>query len=298
MHDVIVVGGSYAGMAAALQLVRARRSVLVIDADERRNRFTEHAYGFLGQDGVPPDEIWRQAQQQLEAYPNLGWHHGTVQEFSGEIGAFCVRTDKGEAFTAHRILLATGVRDELPDIPGLAERWGKSVLHCPYCHGYELNNGPIAVIAFNPVSLHQAEIMPEWGATTFFTNGSSSLEDEQRAHLLRRGVTLNDTEISRIEGTADIVLEDGRKLEFPAIFVVSNTYPSNSLAQSAGCALEDHSMGQQLVTSEFKETTVRGVFACGDVARVPHSVSFAVGDGVWAGMQVHRSLIDPQMSSV
>ncbi|KZL13668.1 NAD(P)/FAD-dependent oxidoreductase [Pseudovibrio sp. Ad37] len=295
MHDVIVVGGSYAGMAAALQLLRARRSVLVIDAGERRNRFAKHAYGFLGQDGVRPDDIWKQARDQLDAYPGLTWYTGTVQEISGEIGMFRVCTDMGADFTSHRVLFATGVCDELPDIPGLAERWGKSVLHCPYCDGYELNNGPIAVIAFNPVSLHQAEIMPEWGPTTFFTNGASSLEDEQRAHLLRRGVTLEDTGISRIDGTADIVLEDGRKLEFSAVFVVSNTYPPNSLAQSAGCALEDHPMGQQLVTSEFKETTVRGIFACGDIARVPHSISFAVGDGVWAGMQVHRSLIDPSL---
>ncbi|KZL24972.1 NAD(P)/FAD-dependent oxidoreductase [Pseudovibrio sp. WM33] len=295
MHDVIVVGGSYAGMAAALQLLRARRSVLVIDVGERRNRFAEHAYGFLGQDGVRPDDIWKQARDQLDAYPGLTWYTGTVQEISGEIGMFRVCTDMGADFTSHRVLFATGVRDELPDIPGLAERWGKSVLHCPYCDGNELNNGPIAVIAFNPVSLHQAEIMPEWGPTTFFTNGVSSLEEEQRAHLLRRGVTLEDTGISRIDGTADIVLEDGRELEFSAVFVVSNTYPSNPLAQSAGCALEDHPMGQQLVTSEFKETTVRGIFACGDVARVPHSISFAVGDGVWAGMQVHRSLIDPSL---
>ncbi|WP_109315240.1 NAD(P)/FAD-dependent oxidoreductase [Pseudovibrio ascidiaceicola] len=295
MHDVIVVGGSYAGMAAALQLLRARRSVLVIDAGERRNRFAKHAYGFLGQDGMRPDDIWKQARDQLDAYPGLTWYTGTVQEISGEIGMFRVCTDMGADFTSHRVLFATGVRDELPDIPGLAERWGKSVLHCPYCDGYELNNGPIAVIAFNPVSLHQAEIMPEWGPTTFFTNGASSLEDEQRAHLLRRGVTLEDTGISRIDDTADIVLEDGRKLEFSAVFVVSNTYPPNSLAQSAGCALEDHPMGQQLVTSEFKETTVRGIFACGDIARVPHSISFAVGDGVWAGMQVHRSLIDPSL---
>jgi thioredoxin reductase len=295
MHDVIVVGGSYAGMAAALQLLRARRSVLVIDAGERRNRFAKHAYGFLGQDGMRPDDIWKQARDQLDAYPGLTWYAGTVQEISGEIGMFRVCTDMGADFTSHRVLFATGVRDELPDIPGLAERWGKSVLHCPYCDGYELNNGAIAVIAFNPVSLHQAEIMPEWGPTTFFTNGVSSLEDEQRAHLLRRGVTLEDTGISRIDGAADIVLEDGRKLEFSAVFVVSNTYPPNSLAQSAGCVLEDHPMGQQLVTSEFKETTARGIFACGDIARVPHSISFAVGDGVWAGMQVHRSLIDPSL---
>ncbi|AEV39445.1 thioredoxin-disulfide reductase [Pseudovibrio sp. FO-BEG1] len=295
MHDVIVVGGSYAGMAAALQLLRARRSVLVIDAGERRNRFSEHAYGFLGQDGAKPDDIWAQARQQLDAYPDLTWYEGQVQEILGEIGAFRVSTDKGTDFTAHRILLATGVRDELPDIPGLAERWGTSVLHCPYCHGYELNKEPIAVIAFNPVSLHQAEIMPEWGPTTFFTNGTVPLEDEQCEHLLRSGVTFEDIQISRIEGAADVVLEDGRILSFSAIFVVSNTYPSSGLAQAAGCALEDHPMGQQIVTSEFKETTVRGVFACGDVARVPHSVSFAVGDGAWAGMQVHRSLLDPEL---
>ncbi|WP_068003480.1 NAD(P)/FAD-dependent oxidoreductase [Pseudovibrio axinellae] len=295
MHDVIVIGGSYAGMAAALQLLRARRSVLVIDAGERRNRFAEHLHGFLGQDGVNPNALWQQARDQLDAYPGLTWYAGAVQDVLGEIGMFRVCTDKGADFTSHRILLATGVRDEIPDIPGLAERWGQSVLYCPYCHGYELNNGPIGVIAFNPVSLHQAEIMPEWGTTTFFTNNVVCLNDGQRAHLLRHGVALEEVGVERIEGTADIVLTDGRRLEFSAIFVVSNTFPSNALAAAIGCEHEEHSMGQQLVTDEFKQTTVPGVFACGDVARVPHSISFAVGDGAWAGMQVHRSLVNPEM---
>ncbi|GHB37547.1 thioredoxin reductase [Pseudovibrio japonicus] len=295
MHDVIVVGGSYAGMAAALQLLRARRSVLVIDAGERRNRFTERAHGFLGRDGANPDDIWQEGRRQLAAYPDLTWYEGTVQEISGEIGMFRVRTDMGTDFTSHRLLLATGVRDELPDIPGLAERWGKSVFHCPYCHGYELDKGPIAVIAFNSVSMLQAEVMPDWGATTFFTNNAMPLDAEQREKLLRQGVVLEEIGISRIEGAADIVLEDGRKLSFSGIFVVSNTFPSNSLAEAAGCGLEEHPMGQQLVTNEFQETTVPGIFACGDVARIPHSVSLAVGDGALAGMQVHHSLINPHM---
>lgn len=151
-HDVIVVGGSYSGMAATLQLVRARRSVLVIDAGQRRNRFASHSHGFLGQDGVPPGEIAANARRQLEAYPTLTWLEGRVEAVAGQADEFTVTTADGESHLGRRILLATGVTDQLPAIDGLAQRWGKTVFHCPYCHGYELGQGRIGIVGASPMT--------------------------------------------------------------------------------------------------------------------------------------------------
>ncbi|MER2534153.1 MAG: NAD(P)/FAD-dependent oxidoreductase [Rhizobiaceae bacterium] len=292
-HDIIVIGGSYAGMAAALQLVRARRRVLVIDAGLRRNRFASHSYGFLGQDGADPSQIARSARQQLEAYPTLSWLDGTVMEASGKKDGFVVRTDDGRRHEGRRLLLATGVSDELLKIEGMAERWGVSVFHCPYCHGYELDQGAIGVIAAGPMSLHQAQLIPEWGKTTFLTNNAVEVDPAVRTELAARGVVVEETPIARIDGQADIVLADGRRLVFAGLFTASRTAPATSIAEALGCALAETPMGVQIRTDDAKETSVPGAFACGDAARVLHSVSLAVADGAWAGAQLHRSLVWP-----
>ncbi|MCC5968528.1 MAG: NAD(P)/FAD-dependent oxidoreductase [Pararhodobacter sp.] len=294
MQDVIIIGGSYAGMAAALQLARARRRVLVIDAGQRRNRFAGHSHGFLGQDGVEPARIWAEARSQLEAYPTLRWVEGNASVISGHKDDFRVSTDSGADHTGRRVLLATGVVDQLADIPGLTERWGKSVFHCPYCHGYELDQGRIGVIASGPMSLHQAQMLPEWGTVTFLTNAALSLESEQRTDLIRRGVTIEEEPVARITGRAEVELRDGRTLPFAGLFIATRTTPASPVAGAAGCTLTETPMGTQIMTSESKETSVPGIFACGDVARAPHSVSLAVGDGAWAGAQLHRSLVWPE----
>jgi len=291
MQDVIVIGGSYAGMAAALQLVRARRKVLVIDAGQRRNRFASHSHGFLGQDGVDPARIWAEARRQLEAYPTLTWAEGRAEGLSGTMDDFRVTMEGGEGFAGRRVLLATGLVDQLPDIPGLSERWGKVVFHCPYCHGYELDQGRIGVIASGPMSLHQAQLLPEWGEVTFLINDALTLEPGQRDDLHRRGVTLEETPVARITGEADVELRDGRVLAFAGLFTATRTTPASPLGQVAGCRLTETPLGLQIETADTKETAVPGLFACGDVARAPHSVSLAVADGAWAGAQLHRSLV-------
>lgn len=290
-HDVIIVGGSYAGMAAALQLARARRSVLVIDAGRRRNRFAHVSHGFLGQDGVDPAEIARRARDQLLAYPTLTWIEGLAERAEGARGAFNVIDADGIAHEGSRLLFATGVADTLPEVEGIAERWGKSVFHCPYCHGYELDRGRIGVIATGPMSLHQAHLLPEWGDVTFFGNGVIVPDDGERAGLAARGVTLEESRIARLEGHADVRLADGRLLPFAGLFTATRTTPATPLVERLGCAMEETPMGLQIRTDATKETSVSGAFACGDAARSPHSVSLAVGDGAWAGAQIHRSLV-------
>jgi len=291
-HDVIVIGGSYAGMAAALQLLRARRHVLIIDGGKRRNRNASHSHGFLGQDGVDPAELARLARVQLETYPTLAWLDDEVEQASGSKDDFHVVAG-GTTHTGRRLLLAIGVQDQLPAIPGLAERWGRSAFHCPYCHGYELDRGRIGVIATGPMSIHQAQLLPEWGETTFFLNGALELDDASAANLQQRGASIEKTPIRQIDGNADIVLIDGRCLPFAGLFIASRNKPSTPIASQLGCELMETPMGIQIGTDQTKETSVPGVFACGDAARIPHSVSLAVGDGAWAGAQLHRSLVWP-----
>lgn len=293
-YDVIAIGGSYAGMAAALQLVRARRSVLVIDAGERRNRFASLSHGFLGQDGVNAGEIAANARRQLEAYPTLSWLDGRVDDVSGHVDGFTVTAANGESHRGRRILLAIGVADQLPPVTGLAERWGKAVFHCPYCHGYELGQGRIGVIATGPMSLHQAQFLTEWGDVTLLVNDALSLDLDARSDLQRRGVTIEEAPIDRLEGHADVRMIDGRVLPFAGLFTAARCIPSHALAEAAGCALEETPMGLQVRIDAENKTSVPGIFACGDVARAPHSVSLAVGNGAMAGVQIHRSLFWPE----
>ncbi|MDK1373624.1 MULTISPECIES: NAD(P)/FAD-dependent oxidoreductase [unclassified Sinorhizobium] len=290
-HDVIIVGGSYAGMAAALQLLRARRTVLVIDAGLRRNRFASHSHGFLGQDGVDPAEIAAKARAQLFAYPTLTWIDGRAEAAKGVKDAFSITTADGNRHDARRLLFAVGVTDRLPEIDGMAERWGRSIFHCPYCHGYELERGRIGVIATGPMSVHQAQLIPEWGEVTFFTNGALTLDDDARADLNSRGVTIEDRPIGRIDGHAEVLLADGRAFSFAGLFTASRNAPATPIAGTLGCEIEETPFGTQIRTDATKETTVSGAFACGDAARMPHSVSLAVADGAWAGAQLHRSLV-------
>jgi thioredoxin reductase len=293
-YDVIAIGGSYAGMAAALQLVRARRSVLVIDAGARRNRFASHSHGFLGQDGVDAGELAANARRQLETYPTLSWIEGRVEGVSGQVDGFTVTTANGESHQGRRILLAVGVADQLPPVTGLAERWGKAVFHCPYCHGYELGEGRIGVIAAGPMSSHQAQFLTEWGEVTLLVNHAMSLDLDARADLERRGVAIEYEPIDRLEGHADVRLSDGRLLTFAGLFTAARCIPSDPLAEAVGCALEETPMGLQVRIDAENKTSVPGIFACGDVARAPHSLSLAVGNGAMAGVQIHRSLFWPE----
>lgn len=291
-YDVIVVGGSYAGIAAALQLLRARRSLLIIDAGKRRNRTASHAHGFLAQDGVDPAELARVARTQLMAYPTLTWVDGEAELVTGVRDEFRV-TRQGQTYSGRRLLFATGVQDQLPEIQGLQERWGRSVFHCPYCHGYELDQGRIGVIATGPISLHQAQLVAEWGETTFFPNHMLKLDGSSADELAHRGVRVESTSITRIEGNADVVLSDGRVLSFAGLFTAPQSSPASPIVEQLGCKLVETPLGTQIWTSDTKETSISGAFACGDVAQVPHTLSLAVAGGAMAGAQLHRSLVWP-----
>ncbi len=291
-YDVIVIGGSYAGMAAALQIARGRRQVLVIDAGVRRNRFAATSHGFLTQDGKSPSAIADQAKTQLLQYPNVSWLQGTADSAEKTGDLFSV-TSNNKTFSAQRLLLAFGVTDHLPAITGLQERWGKSVFHCPYCHGYELNQGPLGVLATSEASFHQAMLIPDWGPTTLFTNNCFTPNEEQQQQLAARGVKIETEIVQEIIGeqSAVIKLANGRLIELAGLFVASLTQPSNRIAQDLGCEIAESPVVFYVKTDELKQTSIPGVFACGDLGRPMGSVTFAIGDGAQAGFAVHRSLI-------
>jgi len=289
-HDVIIIGGSYAGMSAALQLARARRSVLIIDAGERRNRFASASHGFLTQDGVAPADIAGTARAQLMKYATVQWRAESAWRAQRVDGGFLVETEAGVRHTAQRLVLATGVRDELPDVAGLAQRWGRHVFHCPYCHGYELDQGPLGVLATSELSMHQALMLPDWGPTTLFLNDVFEPDAAQRDQLQARAVQVAQGPVARLDGAADVVMQDGRVYALAGLFVATRVRPG-SLPAQLGCALEDGPMGPFVRTDAMKATTVPGLFACGDVARPAGSVALAVGDGAMAGAATHRSLM-------
>jgi len=290
-YDVIVIGGSYAGLSGALQLGRARRRILVVDAGQRRNRFASNSHGFLTRDGEPAAAIAAKGRADVAAYPSVEWHDGLALDARVDGDGFVVDLGNGAHARGRRIVLATGVRDELPAIAGLAERWGQSVFHCPYCHGYELDQGRIGVLASSPMSLHQAQMLPDWGQVTFFTNGVCPLDSAQLADLAQRGVQVEHTLIDRIDATATVVLQDGRRADMDGLFTFGRLHLASPIAQQLGCAIDQGPLGSLIRTDEMRQTTVPGVFAAGDAIRNAGNVANAVLDGAMAAISAHRSLL-------
>lgn len=296
MHfDVIVVGASFAGASAAMQLVRARRTVLMIDAGQPRNRFADASHGFLGQDGTPPLEIMAIAVEQLKAYPSFKLLVAHAERAAADAQGASVTLEDGRSFHARRLILATGVRDELPPIPGLQERWGKTAIHCPYCHGYEVRERNLGVIATSSHSVHQGIMLPDWGPTTYFTQGQFDPEEAELKQMHKRGVVIERTPVIKILGIAPeieaVELADGRTLPVGAVFVGPHVHMSSSLAMQLGCVFEQGPSGPYVRTDEMRQTSVPNVFAAGDAALVFSNATLASASGLMAGVSVHRSLI-------
>lgn len=295
MYDAIVVGGSFAGLSAAMQLVRARRRVLMVDAGRPRNRFSPASHGFLGQDGSSPAAIREVGLRQLGAYPTFELREGVAEAARADEDGFAVAIAGGGEARARRLVLATGVEDRLPDVPGLEERWGKSVLHCPYCHGYEVRGRPLGVLASGPMAVHQASLIPDWGPTTLFLNGQIEPDAEQLDLLNARGVTIERAPVAAALGTAPelsaLRLADGREVPIAGLFVAPSVRMASQLPHQLGCAFEEGPLGPYLRVDERQQTSVPGVYAAGDAARPMHNATFASADGVMAGVGAHQSLL-------
>jgi len=293
-YDVIVVGGSFAGLSAAMQLARARRRLLLVDAGRPRNRFAEASHGFLGQDGAAPADIMRLGLTQLSAYPTVDFVHAEARAASVEETGFAVTLSDGDAIRARKLVLATGVADELP-LPSMIPRWGVSVLHCPYCHGYEVRDRRMAAIANAPAAVHQAMLLPDWGPTTYFTQGVFEPSLEEAALLTARGVAIERTPVVDLLGEGAAVralrLADGREVPAEVVFTAPKTRAASPLAEQLGCAFVDGMTGPHIEVDAMQQTSVPGVFAAGDAASQMYNATLASAAGVMAGAAAHRSLV-------
>lgn len=296
-HDAIVIGGSFAGLSAATYIARARRTVCIVDTGAPRNRFAAHGHGFFTQDGRDPRAMIATAREQVAAYPTVTFTEGPAVRAERRPDGFVVTLASGEVIEAAKLVLAFGITDELPAIPGLAERWGASVLHCPYCHGYEVAGRRLSVLHLSPMSSHQALLITEWGPTTYFLNGAPEPDPATLASLESRGVVVERAPVISLQGEGwrleSVALADGRSVAIDALFIGPRTHLNSDLASQLGCELHDGPFGRFIHTNEWKATTVDGVFAAGDITRGAHTATWASADGVTAGIAVHRSLVFP-----
>jgi thioredoxin reductase len=301
-EDAIIVGGSFAGLSAAVMLARARRRVTVIDAGKPRNRFAAAAHGFFSRDGTPPLELNNQARRDLAAYPTATLLEDSVEAASGADGEFTVQLASGRKLAAKKLTLAYGMTDVLPALPGLAQRWGRSVLHCPYCHGYEFADRKLGVLALSPMAALQAQLIAEWGPTRFFLHEQAELDAKLLHELEVRRVTIERTPVVELLGKSPALegvrLKDGRVVPLDALYIGPQAEPSSALGKQLGCAFDDGPFGPFLRTDDSRQTTVPGVFAAGDIVRAAANAIWAAADGVTAGHRVHMSLVFGAMPPV
>lgn len=292
--DVIIVGGSFAGLSAALYLARARRSVCIVDAGRPRNRFADESHGFFGHDGSSPQAMLGTARAQVGAYPTVRFIQGTAVDARKVDGNFSVTLDSGEVLTGSNLVLAFGISDILPDVPGLEERWGKTVIHCPYCHGYEFSGQRLGVLNTSAFSHHQAMLISEWGPTTYFLNGASAPDEEVLGELARRNIAIESGPVEALIGDSPslsgVRLSDGRVHTLEALFIAPGSYLNSNIAERLGCEIVEEQLGSIVKVDEMRMTTVEHVFAAGDITRSGHNVTWASSDGVMAAMAIHRSL--------
>ena len=291
--DAIIVGGSYAGLAAALSLGRSRRRVLVLDAGLPCNRQTPHAHNFLTRDGEPPNQLRALAREQFGAYPTVQLLAATATQAEAEPGGFRVGTAEGGSYAARKLVLATGLHDELPALPGFAECWGISVLHCPYCHGYEVRDAPLAVLGNGDVGFEFARLIHHWSPDLrLLTNGPATLSAEQQAHLDARGIAVIEAPLVALEHANGYLhhlrLADDARLPLTAMFARVPFRQTSDLGAQLGCELYEQGL---LRVDEFGHTNVPGVFAAGDNSTLMRQVAAAAANGSKAGAILNHELI-------
>lgn len=293
-YDVIIVGGSYSGLAAAMALGRAMRKVLIIDSGKPCNIQTPHSHNFLTQDGKTPLEIATLAKQQVAVYNTVEFVNGTVTGGSKADGGFVVKTLEGEAFTGSKLVFATGVKDELPGIKGFAECWGISVIHCPYCHGYEVRNMPTAILANGVAGFELAKLIANWTADLrLFTNSTSALTAWEAARLAGHGIKIIENEVQELEHTRgklrNVVFKDGSNMEVNVIYSRPSFTQHCTLPAQLGCELTEEGYIRVDVS---QQTSIRGVYACGDNTSRMRTVANAVASGTTTGIMVNKELIE------
>ena len=293
--DVIVVGGGAAGLSAALMLGRARRRVLVVDAGEPRNRYAAHMHGVLGHEGLDPAELLRRGRGEVEGY-GVEVRPGSVDHVDEDAEGVTVRLSSGESERARALIVATGITDALPEIPGLADHWGTSVLHCPYCHGHEVRDQRLGVLTTSPTGLHQALLIRQWSDdVTVFTAGLGGLDPADERRLLARGVRLVEQPVvevldhhGRLNG---VRTADGEIVELDAIFTAGSAVPHDGFLAHLGLDREDGLFGSFLTVDPTGRTSSERIWAVGNVVNPMANVPVAIAAGTMAGAFVNAVLV-------
>ncbi len=291
--DVIIIGGSYSGLAAGMALGRALKKVLIIDAGKPCNRQTPHSHNFLTQDGKTPREIAVLARQQVDKYDTVTFLNDLAIQGEKTVNGFAVQTASGGTFGAKKLIFATGIRDIMPEIDGFAACWGISVLHCPYCHGYEVKNEKTGILGNGEFGYEFSVLISNWTKDlTLFTNGKSTLTNEQSEKLENNNIRIVETEIKALEHTDgrlhNILFKDGATTPMAAIYTRSLFEQHSGIPQSLGCELTEEGY---IRVDPFQKTTVDGVYACGDNTTRLRTVANAVSMGTSAGISVSKEII-------
>lgn len=291
--DVIIIGGSFAGLSAAMTLGRAIRNVLIVDAGKPCNRQTPHSHNFLTQDGATPAEISALAKSQVLAYPTVKFENDTVIDVSGTNNNFIVKTAEGKSHSTRKILFSTGVKDIVPDIPGFAESWGISVIHCPYCHGYEYRGQNTGILANDVMAVDFVKLIGNWTQKlTLFTNGKAVFDKETFDKISIPGFQIVEREIAELINESgylkEIVFKDGSVQEIDALYARVPFVQHTDIPIKLGCELTE--MGLVKV-DEFGKTGIPGIYAAGDNTSRMRSVSSAVAAGTTAGAVLNHEMI-------
>ena len=299
--DVVIVGGGAAGLNAAQMLGRARRSVVVVDGGEPRNAPAKGVRGFLSRDGISPAELYRVGREEAESY-GVRIISGQVLGAKGAKGAFAVELADGTVVRGRRLLITTGLVDELPDIPGLRERWGKDVLHCPYCHGWEVRDQAIGILGAGPLAVHQALLFRQWSANiTLFLNDAMEPTELELHQLAARGITVVHGPVGslRVDNNrlTGAVLADGGLVPVDAVAVVPRFVARTAAFAGLGLTAVQHpmGMGEFLETDADGATGVPGVWAAGNVSDLRAQVLSSAAAGAWTGVVINSELMAEEL---
>lgn len=297
--DVAVIGGGAAGLSAALVLSRARRSIVVVDAGSPRNAPAAHMHGYLSRDGLPPADLLAAGRREVAGYGGT-LMSGTVTALVRVApSAFRVMLADGECVSARRLLVTTGLRDELPDISGLQDRWARDVLHCPYCHGYEVRDRRLGVIGGSPGAVRYAQIVRQWSRDVVYVTPPDVLSAVERARFAARGVELVDGRITQLvveeDRLAGVEMGDGRVVPCEALFVPPRFVPRHQLLVSIGCAVDSEGW---VSVDPTGRTSVPGVWAAGNVVDPRAQVITAAGSGSASAIALNGDLVDEDVDSL
>lgn len=292
-YDVIIIGGSYAGLSAGMTLGRAIRKVLIIDGGKPCNRQTPHSHNFLTQDGKTPKEISTIAREQVAKYNTVQFYDGVAVNATQTQNGFEVTTNKNETFTAKKLIFATGIKDTMPAIDGFSACWGISVIHCPYCHGYEVRNEKTGILANGEMAFEFSKMINNWTKKlTIYTNGASTLTREQTASLIEHNINVVEKTIVSFEhkdGRIDhLLFEDGTTESIKAMYARVAFEQHCTIPQMLGCELTETG---HLKVDSMQKTNISGVYACGDNTTPMRTVSTAVSMGTMAGAMTNHELI-------